>query len=192
MLSRMKCSFYEIRKAILQMDQAVLTEQMVKQFLQYIPTAEEIGMLSVYKDDCSSLAKSDAFIVEMMKINRYEPRLRAMLFTYSYMDRYNNLTHDVDSVINAVRNIKNSQAFHKLLEVILLIGNYMNSGGFKSKAYGFRISNLNKLVDTKASDNKKTLLHFIVETVQEKLPEILVFRDDLQSVTSACKGYIFL
>lgn len=188
MLGRLKCNFYDIRKAILQMDQNVLTEQMVKQFLQYIPTPEEIGMLAVYKDDNSSLAKADAFLVEMMKINRYEARLKGMLFKYSYMERYNNLIQDVDSVINAVRNIKNSSSFVKLLELILLIGNYMNSQGFKSKAYGFKISNLNKLVDTKATDNKKTLLHFVANVVEEKVPEILKFRDDLSSVTSACRG----
>lgn len=43
MLGRLKFTFPEIRKAVLQMDQNVLTELMVKQFLEFVPTAEEVS-----------------------------------------------------------------------------------------------------------------------------------------------------
>lgn len=44
----------------------------------------------------------------------------------------------------------------------------MNSGLTKNEAFGFDISYLPQLQQTKDIDNKKTLLHFIVETIEKK------------------------
>lgn len=115
-----------------------------------------------------------------------------MLFRYSYNERYNIVVEEIDSVINSVRSIKNSASFQKLLEIILLIGNYMNSNSFKAKAYGFKISNINKLVDTKTSDNKRSLLHYIATFIELKHPEITGFCEDIKSVDLACRGIGFL
>lgn len=42
--------------------------------------------------------------------------------------------------------------------------------------------------DTKASDRKMTLLHFIVKTVREKFPDIATFDTELKYVEKAATG----
>ncbi len=110
--------------------------------------------------------------------------------------------------LNALKSLKTSTSFQKLLEVcdgnlkqvlpiskltsqqlILMIGNYMNSGSFIGQVYGFRISSINKLVDTKSSDGKKTLLHYLAAMVNTRFQDLKQFLVDLKDVIpgSKCK-----
>lgn len=50
----------------------------------------------------------------------------------------------------ASREVVKSRALRQLLEVVLAFGNYMNKGQ-RGNAYGFKISSLNKIADTKSS-----------------------------------------
>ena len=69
----------------------------------------------------------------------------------------------------------------------MVIGNYMNGTGFRGSARAIKINSINKLTDTKASDNKTTLLHFIAEVVERQFPDLVRFLDELQPLTSACR-----
>ncbi|KAJ3372723.1 hypothetical protein GGF31_001748 [Allomyces arbusculus] len=186
MLAKLKKPFAELRRAILRMDFSVLTLQTVSQFLKFAPTAEELGRLQQYKDDPSELANADRFMVEMMRIDRYEPRLKAMDYYLRFDERVRDQGNDVHAVLDAAQALVDSKAFHEVLQLILTMGNYMNTG-FRGNAYGFRINSINKLVDTKSADNKRTLLHFLVETVTNKVPNLLAFTDDLKDMTQACR-----
>ncbi|ORY08436.1 FH2-domain-containing protein [Basidiobolus meristosporus CBS 931.73] len=163
----------KIREAIVNMNENIITELMLHQLLQYIPSAEEKGLLAEYKDNPEKLAKPDAFCVEMMKIDRYEQRLRAMHFKSTYFEK-------------ASKALQNSQNFPKLLEIILVVGNFMNGTSFRGSAYGFKIHSINRLVDTKGKHNQITLLHFLVNTIEEKFPHILKFLDELKPVGAGC------
>lgn len=92
------------------------------------------------------------------------------------------------------------------VQLILLIGNYMNGTGIKGGAFGFRVSSINKvgkvyishvrradmkytaqLVDTK-SVNNTTLLHFLERTVAKHFPEMEEFLEDLAAPAEAHRG----
>lgn len=47
-----------------------------------------------------------------------------------------------------------------------------------------------QLLDTKSTDRKITLLHYIAETVEEKFPDIEKFHTDLQYVEKAANSKI--
>ena len=44
------------------------------------------------------------------------------------------------------------------------------------------------MLDTKSQDKKMTLLHFIVQTVKEKFPEIANFDTELRYIEKAASG----
>ena len=67
-----------------------------------------------------------------------------------------------------------------------MFGNYLNATGIKGGAFGFRISSINKLVDTKATDGT-TLLHFVERTVTRCFPELDGFLEELKEATEACR-----
>lgn len=53
----------------------------------------------------------------------------------------------------ASKEVLNSRNLKQLLEVVLAFGNYMNKGQ-RGNAYGFKVSSLNKIADTKSSIDK--------------------------------------
>lgn len=68
----------------------------------------------------------------------------------------------------------------------------MNGTNFQGGAFGIRIGSINKLVDTKSSDNSSTLLHFLIQIVEEKFQYINdKLLKDLQLCGEACRGIIF-
>lgn len=57
------------------------------------------------------------------------------------------------ALTKASKEVLHSRNLKQLLEVVLAFGNYMNKGQ-RGNAYGFRMSSLNKIADTKSSIDK--------------------------------------
>lgn len=54
------------------------------------------------------------------------------------------------AILNASREVVRSNRLTQILEVVLAFGNFMNKGQ-RGNAYGFKVSSLNKIADTKSS-----------------------------------------
>ncbi|KAG2183787.1 hypothetical protein INT43_006798 [Umbelopsis isabellina] len=193
LLSKLKrVPFSEVRSKILAMDFDFCSEILLRNMLSLAPTPDEMGKLSVFassagKDDLDSLSPADTFCLEMMKIDRYKERIQNMLFMRIFPDKNAQLSDNMQSVLDASIDVKNSKAFQELLNLILMLGNFLNGSGFQGGAFGIKIASINKLVDTKGSKENTTLLHFLVDIVESKFPRIYKFLDDLKSTDSACK-----
>lgn len=73
------------------------------------------------------------------------PRLQAIQFKLQFEEQQNNIKPDVVAVTAACEELRNSNTFAQLLQIILLVGNYMNSGSRNGAAFGFSISYLCKV-----------------------------------------------
>ncbi|KAJ2462476.1 hypothetical protein EV174_007110, partial [Coemansia sp. RSA 2320] len=184
-----KLSFRDIRRALLRMDTGVITENILKQLLSFVPTPEERGLLSAYhgRPDRKRLARPDRFFLETMKIWRYEQRLRATTTWITWPESFRDVQADIAAVMTAAHAVATSRHFPQVLEVVLSIGNFMNGSGFRGGAFGFRVASLNRLMDTKADDNKTTLLHFVALAVEENFPDALGFLEELKPVDAGCR-----
>jgi hypothetical protein len=65
MISRIKMSFPDVRKAILNMSEELLPESLLKQLLQYVPTTEETALLMENLDNYDILGAPEQFYVEV-------------------------------------------------------------------------------------------------------------------------------
>ncbi|MFS7917660.1 putative formin, FH2 domain-containing protein [Helianthus anomalus] len=54
-------------------------------------------------------------------------------------------------------------------------------------AVGFRLDSLLKLTDTRARNTRMTLMHYLCKVLADKLPELLDFSKDLNSLEPASK-----
>lgn len=59
----------------------------------------------------------------------------------------------ISALTRASKEILHSRNLRQLFEVVLAFGNFMNKGQ-RGNAYGFRVSSLNKIADTKSSIDK--------------------------------------
>lgn len=82
--------------------------------------------------------------------------------------------------------MKNSTKLRAVLEVILAFGNYLNSSK-RGPAYGFKLQSLDTLLDTKATDKRSCLLHYIVATVRQKFADLLTFDNELFCIDKAAQ-----
>ncbi|KAF0039723.1 hypothetical protein F2P81_007958 [Scophthalmus maximus] len=189
-LGSFRIPYEQIKNAILEVNENILTESMVQNLIKQLPAADQLSVLGEMKDEYDDLAEAEQFGVVMSTVKRLMPRLQAILFKLQFEEQLNNIKPDVVSVTAACEELRQSQNFSTLLQIILLVGNYMNAGSRNGKAFGFSISYLCKLRDTKSADLKQTLLHFLADVCQEQYPDIMSFPDELIHVEKASRETI--
>lgn len=86
--------------------------------------------LFIVEEQTSQLTRHSAVILNGLHLNGLSPALS-----------------------KASKEILHSRNLQQLLEVVLAFGNFMNKGQ-RGNAYGFRVSSLNKIADTKSSIDK--------------------------------------
>lgn len=84
-------------------------------------------------------------ILQISTIKRLHPRLRSLSFMLHYEELVQDVKPDIVAGTAACEEVKGSKKFAKILELILLLGNYMNSGSKNGQAFGFEINFLTKV-----------------------------------------------
>uniref|UniRef100_A0A452U918 Protein diaphanous homolog 1 n=1 Tax=Ursus maritimus TaxID=29073 RepID=A0A452U918_URSMA len=186
-LGSFRMAYQEIKNVILEVNESVLTESMIQNLIKQMPEPEQLKMLSELKDEYDDLAESEQFGVVMGTVPRLRPRLNAILFKLQFGEQVENIKPEIVSVTAACEELRKSESFSSLLEITLLVGNYMNAGSRNAGAFGFNISFLCKLRDTKSTDQKMTLLHFLAELCENDYPDVLKFPDELAHVEKASR-----
>uniref|UniRef100_A0A673H9D8 Protein diaphanous homolog 3-like n=1 Tax=Sinocyclocheilus rhinocerous TaxID=307959 RepID=A0A673H9D8_9TELE len=186
-LGSFRMPYEEIRRIILEVDEDQLTEPMIQNLVKYLPDQEQLNALVKYKSEYANLSEPEQFGVVMSSVKRLRPRLNSILFKLQFEEQVSNLRPDIMAVNAACDEMRKSKPFSRLLELILLMGNFMNAGSRNAQSFGFNLSSLCKLKDTKSADQKSTLLHFLAEICEEKFPEVLKFVEDLQHVDQASR-----
>ncbi|XP_015428113.1 PREDICTED: protein diaphanous homolog 1 [Myotis davidii] len=186
-LGSFRMPYQEIKNVILEVNEAVLTESMIQNLIKQMPEPEQLKMLSELKDEYDDLAESEQFGVVMGTVPRLRPRLNAILFKLLFSEQVENIKPEIVSVTAACEELRKSESFSNLLEITLLVGNFMNAGSRNAGAFGFNISFLCKLRDTKSTDQKMTLLHFLAELCENDYPDVLKFPDELAHVEKASR-----
>ncbi|KAF9930254.1 hypothetical protein BGZ67_005888 [Mortierella alpina] len=192
MLGGMKHTYPEIRQAVLRMDEDFMTLVQLSNLLKFVPDAEETGKLLEYKDAPEdvklTLGRPEAFFVEMLMVDRYPQRLEGLKFKVTFQSLLDGVNESMASITEASKGLKNAKHFKQLLNLILMLGNYMNGGGHNGGAFGFKIASINKLVDTKASNAPNmTLLHFLTNITESTLPEVLDYQKEIGACGDACR-----
>uniref|UniRef100_A0A8C6K0D3 Uncharacterized protein n=2 Tax=Melopsittacus undulatus TaxID=13146 RepID=A0A8C6K0D3_MELUD len=186
-LGSFRVPYEEIKMMILEVDETQLSESMIQNLIKHLPEQEQLNALSKFKNEYNNLAEPEQFGVVMSNVKRLQPRLSAILFKLQFEEQVNNIKPDIMAVSAACEEIKKSKSFSKLLELVLLMGNYMNAGSRNAQTFGYNLSSLCKLKDTKSADQKTTLLHFLVEVCEESYQDVLNFVEDFQHLDKASK-----
>uniref|UniRef100_A0A4W6CF81 Dishevelled associated activator of morphosis 2 n=1 Tax=Lates calcarifer TaxID=8187 RepID=A0A4W6CF81_LATCA len=188
LLSKLKMSNEEIKRAILEMDEREeLAKDMLEQLLKFVPEKSDIDLLEEHKHELERMARADRFLFEMSRIDHYQQRLQALFFKKKFAERLGETKPKVEAILNASKEVVRSKRLTQILEVVLAFGNFMNKGQ-RGNAYGFKVSSLNKIADTKSSiDRNITMLHYLIMIFEKNYPDTLHIQEDLISVPEAAK-----
>ncbi|XP_070165092.1 protein diaphanous isoform X2 [Polyergus mexicanus] len=179
--------YIEVKRCLFRCEGPVISDNILQGLIQYLPPPDQLSKLQMYKDQYNDLTEAEQFCVTISTIKRLLPRLRSLSFMLRYEELVQDVKPDIVAATAACEEVKNSKKFARILELILLLGNYMNSGSKNGQAFGFEISFLTKLTSTKDIDNKQTLMHYLVDTIERKFPECLNFIEELAHVDRASR-----
>lgn len=186
-LGSYRMPYEEIRNIILEVNEDLLSEALIQNLVKHLPEQKTLNELAELKNEYDDLCEPEQFGVVMSSVKMLQPRLSSILFKLTFEEHVNNIKPSIIAVTLACEELKKSESFNRLLELVLLVGNYMNSGSRNAQSLGFKINFLCKIRDTKSVDQKTTLMHFIADICEENYRDILKFPEELEHVESASK-----
>ena len=180
----------EVAQLIITCDPQIFDQSFLTELLRYYPESEIKGRLGEYKNASDEqlrlLHPADRLVVLLMTVPHLKDKVKGLLYRTKYAETFELVDSGLAKIRRGCDAVMHAPLFTKLLSLILMFGNYLNATGIKGGAFGFRISSINKLVDTKAADGT-TLLHFVERTVTRCFPELDGFLEELKEATEACR-----
>ncbi|XP_044014805.1 protein diaphanous isoform X3 [Aphidius gifuensis] len=180
-------SFDEVKSCLLKCEGPVICDNVLQGLIQYLPPPDQLTKLQLYKDQYDDLTEAEQFCVTISTIKRLLPRLKSLSFMLKFDELVQDIKPDIVAGTAACEEVKSSKKFFKILELVLLLGNYMNSGSKNGQAFGFEISFLTKLTSTKDIENKQTLMHYLVDTIERNFSECSNFSEELSHIDRASR-----
>ncbi|KAL2249563.1 formin-like protein 13 isoform X2 [Sesamum indicum] len=187
MLSKVKIPLHEMLSSVLALEDSALDVDQVDNLIKFCPTKEEMETLKGYKGEKDKLGKCEQFFLELMQVPRIEYKLRVFSFKIQFNSQVSDLRKSLNIVNSAADQIRGSAKLKRVMQTILSLGNALNQGTARGAAIGFRLDSLLKLTETRARNNKMTLMHYLCKVLSDKLPELLDFWEDLLSLEPASK-----
>lgn len=187
MLTKIKIPLPDMMNAVLALDSSALDIDQVENLIKFCPTKEEMELLKNYAGDKVMLGKCEQFFLELMKVPRVESKLRVFAFRISFSMQVDDLRRNLNTINDATREVKESVKLRQIMQTILTLGNALNQGTARGSAVGFKLDSLLKLSDTRARNNKMTLMHYLCKLLAEKMPELLDFDKGLVHLEAASK-----
>jgi len=147
------------------LDESALDIDQVENLIKFCPTKEETELLKGYGGNKENLGKCEQFFLELMKVPRVESKLRVFSFKIQFRSQVSDLRKNLNIVNSTSEEIRNSVKLKRIMQTILSLGNALNHGTARGSAIGFRLDSLLKLTDTRARNNKMTLMHYLCKVL---------------------------
>ncbi|KAI7728250.1 hypothetical protein M8C21_019033 [Ambrosia artemisiifolia] len=139
-----------------------LNLQQLEILIKMEPTKEEEAKITNFKGD---LGSAETFVATILRIPYAFQRIQALLYKETFEDEVTHIRTTFSLLEEACKELRSSRLFLKLLEAVLKMGNRMNVGTIRGGAKAFKLNALLKLADIKGTDEKTTLLHFVVQGI---------------------------
>ncbi|KAE9012812.1 hypothetical protein PF011_g8746 [Phytophthora fragariae] len=175
-----------ILTALKNCDYEFLTVDRLTSLQDIAPNSVEVKRYTNFKGSRSRLEPSEKFQVEMCEISRVTEKINVMLFASQFEHQQKELRTRINVITQACYEVLRSERLARCFELVLAIGNLLNTGSELEGAQGITLASLLKLSETKAVDQSMTLLQFIVKLIHDRGEgDVLLFINDLSSLADA-------
>ncbi|KAJ3029905.1 UNVERIFIED_CONTAM: hypothetical protein HDU68_010688 [Siphonaria sp. JEL0065] len=183
----------QIRDGIISMSHQVLTLDNLNILIQIVPSSAEIDLVNSFQGNPDALADGEKFIRTISSIPRLKERLECIIFQKRLSEEIVEIKPDLILVSKAAKALVGSDKFYKVLQTVLVIGNYLNGNSFRGGAYGFEMESFLRLKDTKAADGcslkdrAPTLMHYLARRLEETDQDLLDLKSEIGVVEMASR-----
>lgn len=144
-------------------------------------------MLNSYDGDRAKLGNAEKFLLELISIPSYRLRIESMLLKEEFSSNVAYLEPSIDAMIMAGDELKNNQNLQNVLYMIVVAGNFLNSGGYAGNAAGVKLASLQKLTDMRGNKPGINLIHFVALQAEKKDKNLLKMPEEMSILEEASK-----
>ncbi|XP_027895241.1 centrosomal protein of 170 kDa protein B-like isoform X2 [Xiphophorus couchianus] len=166
-LKQFRCSHEEFVSLIQNGDRSKFDVEILKQLIKLLPEKHEIENLKSNQEDRDKMASVDQFYLQLLNVPSYALRIECMLLCEESSCVLETLKPKAELLDRACQSVRESSRLPSFCKLILSVGNFLNYGTHTGNADGFKIGTLLRLTETKANKSRITLLHHILEEVEE-------------------------
>ncbi|KAG2389191.1 hypothetical protein C9374_014591 [Naegleria lovaniensis] len=179
----------QIMELINILDTNVLTAQHVENLKRLCNVAFSLASKKKDLESKGELLRTEQFLLDLLNVKNVEAKLNVIGYMHNLDAFVDSLTTKIKRKQEAIRVVRTSSSFAKVLKYVLTVGNYMNRGRRQLEANGFHISILPKLVDTKSSAAKDvTLMHYLVGLLEKDDLDVYCFEKELENCGACTFG----
>jgi len=117
----------------------------------------------------------------------YRLRIEGMLLRAEFESNMAYLEPSIESMLAAGDELTSNGKLQDLFYMVLMAGNFLNSGGYAGNAAGMKLSSLHKLSDIRSNKPGMNLLHYVAMQAEDACPELLTLPDDMAILEEASK-----
>ncbi|XP_065351487.1 uncharacterized protein LOC135946924 isoform X2 [Cloeon dipterum] len=186
-LKQFKSSHEDIVKLVQEVQPDDIGAERMRTLLRLLPELDELEMLTSFDGDKNRLGTAEAFLLRLIKVPNYKLRIESMLLKEEFKTNMNYLEPSIGAMIDAGRDVMEHRSLQEVLYMVLVAGNFLNSGGYAGNAAGVKLTSLQKLTDIRANKPGMNLLHFVAMQAQKKNEDFLRFPDQLTVLEESTK-----
>ncbi|XP_078689269.1 formin-like [Branchiostoma floridae x Branchiostoma belcheri] len=163
-ISRLQMSMEEVQDAIYKMDAKRLDLDRLQGLYDMRATEKELSEIKRFRQENTQvvLDKPEEFLLQLAEVHNLQDRLECWIFTERFSETMFNLHQQMNSLMSACSELRQSEHLHAVLRLVLAAGNYMNGSTPRGQADGYQLDILAKLRDVRTKDKSGNLLQYIV------------------------------
>uniref|UniRef100_A0A1B6D1V3 FH2 domain-containing protein n=1 Tax=Clastoptera arizonana TaxID=38151 RepID=A0A1B6D1V3_9HEMI len=155
--------------------------------LKILPELDELEMLRSFDGDKNKLGNAEKFLLQLIEVPNYKLRIESMLLKEEFAANMSYLEPSINAMIVAGEDLMTNKPLQEVLYMVLVAGNFLNSGGYAGNAAGVKLSSLQKLTDIRANKPGMNLIHYVALQAEKKRKDLLKFHEDLTALEDATK-----
>lgn len=177
----------EIIQLIRNGDHEAIGAEKLKGLLKILPEVDELDMLKSFNGDRQRLGSAEKFLLQLTEVPNYKLRIESMVLKEEFAANITYLDPCINAMIYAGDDLMNNKHLQEVLYMVVVAGNFLNSGGYAGNAAGVKLISLQKLTDIRANKPGMNLIHFVAMQAEKRNPALLNFTHELSALENASK-----
>ncbi|KAK0178259.1 hypothetical protein PV328_002226 [Microctonus aethiopoides] len=158
--------------------------------LKILPEIDELEMLKSFDGEKSKLGNAEKFFLQLIQVPNYKLRIECMLLKEEFAANISYLEPSINSMILAGEDLMTNKSLQEVLYMVLVAGNFLNSGGYAGNAAGVKLSSLQKITEIRANKPGMNLIHYVALQAERKRKDLLNFGRNMNALEAATKTTI--
>lgn len=176
LLANLKMSAEDIKDVVRVPTYKELEAGTLQALLLVCPTQEEELLLGQNENIRSQVDRTDEFMFDLADLKGLRGKILCALAAKTFNDEAVDVIRSMDTFAMIPVEVMNSEKLARILEAVLALGNFLNSGTGRGGAHGFKLEALAMLSTVKDAKGN-TMLDYLIYMLERDNPGLLPLDD---------------